>query len=202
MKTSTTLIIGAALLIGLIAVGIAINAVGDHEYHGTVYAEPAVAPEIALAHGDGVFRLSEQRGKVVLLFFGYTSCPDICPATLSDMKQVFAGLGERADRLQVVFVTVDPERDTAEKLGAYMSLFNPEFMGLTGTEDELSPIWQAYGVFREIDNSSESMAGYLVNHSTRVYLIDQEGRLFMTYAFGTSADEITEDVRYILKSGE
>jgi protein SCO1/2 len=200
MKTSTTLIIGAALMIGLIAAGIAISAAGDHEFHGTVYANPEIAPEIVIHHEEGIYRLSEQRGKVVLLFFGYTSCPDICPATLSDMKQVHAALGDLAEKLQVVFVTVDPERDTAEKMGSYLSLFNPEFIGLTGDEQDLMSIWQGYGVFREIDNSSESMAGYLVNHSTRVYLIDPDGRLFITYSFGTSVEEITEDVRHILKS--
>jgi len=111
-----------------------------------------------------------------------------------------AALGEAADDVQVVFVTVDPQRDTFEKLNSYLSLFNPTFLGLSGTEEDLEPAWNGYGVFREIDTESETAAGYLVNHSSRLYLIDPSGDLALTYSFGTPPEDIAKDIKHILDS--
>src|SRR4030095_8503476 len=122
-------------------------------FRGTTYGEPyPVAKEIELSRGNGHrFRLSEMRGKAVLLFFGYTSCPDVCPTTLAELKQALEKLGqEKAQQVEVLFVTVDPERDTPERVQEYVNHFNPDFIGLSGSESELVPVWQKYGVFREI----------------------------------------------------
>ena len=188
------------LVIVAVLIGVVIRLSPDQkiDYHGVVYEDPKIAPQIKLSSGDGEFNLADQKGKVVLLFFGYTSCPDICPSTLSDMKRVLNTLGEDADRVQVIFITVDPERDTNDKLGEYVSIFNPDFVGLSGSESELSPIWDSYGVIREIDDSSKSLAGYLVNHTSRLYLIDPLGRLFITYGFGTPIEDISDDIKNIL----
>jgi len=145
------------------------------------------------------FHLADHTGKIILAFFGYTSCPDVCPSTLSDMKRVAGILDDDSESIVVLFITVDPERDTVEKLNAYVSLFDSRFLGLTGDEDQLEKVWRDYGVFREIDTTSQTAAGYLVNHSSRIYLIDQDGRLFLTYAYGTPADDIAKDVAYLLK---
>lgn len=192
----------------LILVALAVVVVGgiflvlgnqEHTFEGVLYQNPALAPEIHLPSGKGDFFLSDQKGKLVLLFFGYTSCPDICPSSMADMKKIVLGLdNDDAKRVEVVFITVDPERDTAERLESYVSLFNPQFWGLSGSIEELQPIWQAYGVVREVDRETESMAGYLINHTARIYLIDQEGRLLLTYGFGTPPDGILEDVEYLL----
>jgi len=134
-------------------------------FHGTSYNEPyPIAPQIELIKLNGeTFRLSDQKGKIVLLFFGYTSCPDVCPTTLAELKQVMDGLENKAERVQVVFVSVDPERDTSEKMQQYVEHFNQEFIGLSGSTDELESIWKNYGVFRE-RVESDSDLGYIINH--------------------------------------
>jgi len=170
----------------------------DYTYKGVVYQDPKPAPDFLLTSSLGDFRLSDQEGKLVLMFFGYTSCPDVCPSSLSDMKQVVSEIPGWEDEVAVVFVTVDPERETADKLKMYVSLFNENFVGLTGTEDELAPVWHSYGVVREVDQETESMSGYLINHTARIYLVDQEGRLLLTYGFGTPPDDIRADVEYLI----
>ncbi|MCQ3935932.1 MAG: SCO family protein [Chloroflexi bacterium] len=169
-------------------------------FRGTSYAEPfPPAPEIALAKADGgIFRLSEQRGRIVLLFFGYTSCPDVCPTTLAEMKQVMDALRGDSQYVQVVFVSVDPERDTPEKIQAYANHFHPSFIGLSGAEAELEPVWQAYSIFREVVQSDSAM-GVIVNHTARTYLVDSQGNLRLSYAYGTPVEDIVHDIKLLLK---
>jgi protein SCO1/2 len=96
-------------------------------------------------------------------------------------------------------VTVDPERDTPETIQKYVSIFNPAFIGLSGSMAELEPVWKDYGVYREIDQVASSASGYLVTHSSRVYVIDQDGNLRLSYSFGTSVDDILNDLKNLLK---
>jgi len=169
-------------------------------FHGTSYSEPyPTAPQVELINLNGeTFRLSEQKGKVVLLFFGYTSCPDVCPTTLAELKQVMDGLEDKADLVQVVFVSVDPERDTPEKIQNYVEHFNPNFIGLSGPTAELENIWKDYGVFREVVES-DSAFGYIVNHTARTYLIDADGNLRLSYGFQTPVEDIVSDLKILLK---
>jgi protein SCO1/2 len=139
------------------------------------------------------------RGDIVLLFFGYTSCPDVCPTTLSEMKRVLAELGSNAGQVQVIFVTVDPERDTPQKLRDYVSIFNPAFIGLSGSMEELQEVWSDYGVYREEEQLPNSATGYLVNHTARVYLIDRDGNLRLSYSFGTPTDDFVHDLKILFK---
>ena len=132
------------------------------------------------------------------MFFGFTNCPDICPATLSVFKQVSSELGRASTNVKYVFITVDPNRDTPEKVQSYISGFNPDFIGLSGSEADLTPVWNAYGVYREI-NTSKSATDYDVTHSTRIYLIDTHGDLRLTYSFGTPAQDMADDIRFLLK---
>ena len=169
-------------------------------FRGTLYDPALPAPEIELTQGNGSsFRLSEKRGDIVLLFFGYTSCPDVCPTTLSEMKRILSELGENAQHVQVVFVTVDPNRDTPQKLQEFVSIFNPSFIGLSGSMDELEKIWSGYGVYREEEQLPNSATGYLVNHTARVYLIDRDGNLRLSYSYGTPTDDFVHDLKILLK---
>jgi protein SCO1/2 len=196
-----TLLIGISLVALVALVGLILMLTGEYQYEGVLIDPANPAPPLNLTDSNGhEFDLEDYRGKVVLVFFGYTSCPDVCPSTMSDMKQVKAALGEAADEVQVVFVTVDPERDTVEKLHSYLALFDPSFIGLTGTTDDLEPAWNGYGVFREIDTESETAAGYLVNHSSRLYLINPQGELALTYSFGTLPEDIAKDVKHIVNN--
>jgi len=170
-------------------------------FKGTSYAEPyPAAPQIELVRANGeTFRLSDQKGKVVLLFFGYTSCPDVCPTTLAEMKRVLEELGNQSDSVQVVFVSVDPERDTPEAIQKYAEHFNPSFIGLSGSAEQLQPIWASYGMFRESVPVENSAVGYIVNHTARVVLIDPDGNMRLSYGFGTPIDDIVHDIRLLLK---
>ena len=199
-----TLLVGllAFLLVGIVAAGAFLFGKPD-SFRGTTYAEPyPVAPEIQLTRASGAeFRLSEMRGHVVALFFGYTSCPDICPTTMAELKQALAELGPEADQVQVLFVTVDPERDTPERVQEYVDHFNPDFIGLSGSEPELAKVWSDYGVFREIVDGS-SAAGYLVNHTARVTLIDQQGNLRVSLPFDTPVNDVVHDLNLLLRQSD
>jgi protein SCO1/2 len=190
-KTFFWLVLGLAAGLILTA-GLALAR--THTLNGSVLEPPQPAAQIALED----FRLSDQKGKVVLVFFGYTFCPDVCPATLGTMKRFLERVGNQADRVEVVFVTVDPQRDTTEKMDAYTSAFDPRITGLSGTEADLEQVWQAYWVFHEAQPAGSSGA-YLVDHSSQVFLIDPQGNLRTTYAFGTSAEDIAADVRFLLR---
>jgi protein SCO1/2 len=188
------------LLIGAVAAGVFLFS-RPEGFRGTMYAEPyPPAPEIELTRDSGAsFRLHEMRGSTMLLFFGYTSCPDVCPTTLAELKQALEKLGEEdAKRVRVLFITVDPARDTPERVQEYVNHFNPDFIGLSGTESELAQVWKDYGVFRQ-NVEGNSAAGYLVDHTARITLIDRNGNLRLSYAFDTPVDNIVHDLKLLLK---
>lgn len=191
--------LGSLLLIAL-AVAATVWFTGPASFRGASYGEPyPVAPPIQLTRANGEpFRLSDQRGKFVLLFFGYTSCPDVCPTTMAELKLVVDGLGEAANSVQVVFISVDPDRDTPEKIQKYVEHFNPNFIGLTGSLDELQKIWDGYGVFRSV-NEADSAMGYTVDHTARVTLVDADGNLRLSYSFQTPVEDIVYDIKLLLR---
>ena len=173
-----------------------------YSFHGTVINPPLPVTDFSLqTANEEVFRLSEQKGKIVLLFFGYTSCPDVCPVTLATFKQVNDNLGEDAQKVRFVMITADPDRDTPDKVAEYAARFNPEFIGLSGDMTALASIWKELGVFVEKQESG-SAAGYLVSHTASVYVLNQSGSLFMTFPYGTTATEIADDIRQILKDSK
>jgi len=195
--------LGSFLLVGVVALWTIFF--GDSaSFRGTTYGEPyPVAPEIVLTRsGETSFQLNETRGKIVLLFFGYTSCPDVCPTTLAELNQALGKLGdEQAKQVQVLFVTVDPARDTPDRIQEYVNHFNDDFIGLSGTETDLQKIWNAYGVYREIANESTAL-GYIVNHTARVTLIDRNGNMRISFGFDVPVDDIVHDLKIILKEKE
>ncbi len=189
--------LGLFILIGVLIVE-ALLVTQRYTLRGSVIEPARPAPDIMLYDANNqIFHLEQQRGKIILIFFGYTSCPDVCPATLSEMKQLKARLGEMAQKVIFVFVTVDPDRDTQERLKQYLSGFDSTFIGLTGSTRELTKVWQDYGVVREI-TGDDTAKGYLVSHSSRIYLVDTKGFLRLTYAFGTPFDDMLSDIRYLL----
>lgn len=191
--------VGLLVLIGMAAV-LTLAFWQPPSFRGTSYAEPIPpAPEIVLTKADGTtFRLSNQREKIVLLFFGYTSCPDVCPTTLAEMKQVMDLLRDDAQQVQVVFVSVDPERDDPEKIQSYANHFHSSFLGLTGTEAELTPIWSGYSIVREVVES-DSALGNIINHTARLFLVDTQGNLRLSYAYQTPVEDIVHDIKLLLE---
>lgn len=161
-----------------------------------VFEPPRPAPELSLeASTGGTLSLADYRDKVVLLGFGFTSCPEVCPTTLAVLAQARKRLGAQADQVQVVYVTVDPQRDTAERMRAYLKGFDPTFLGGTGTPAQLEAVRKNYGVMAERKNIGNS---YTVGHSSSVYLIDRKGLLRAMMPYGRLPDDYVHDLRVLL----
>ena len=198
MNPRNLLIFGLAILLGMVGIFLLLGSTRPYTYHGSLIDPPVEAPQFELSDVNGQrFRLSDLTGQVVIIFFGYTSCPDVCPVTLTDFLRIRSKLGDQADKVRFVFVTVDPERDTPERMKKYLTNFDPGIIGLTGERKELESVWSSYGVYEaRVDGGSES--NYLVDHSSRIYVIDEVGNLMLTYLFGTEYQVITEDVRHLV----
>lgn len=170
---------------------------GTHEFAGTVIEESEPVPDFTLiGDGDEPVSLGDYTGKYVFLYFGYSFCPDVCPATLSELKQVRRELGEDADMVQVIMVTVDPERDTPDTLKGYVSHFDPTFIGLSGDKEEIDAVGKIYGLFYE-KHEGTAASGYLVDHTARAYLIGPERYLRVVYPFDTRSEAIVADLRWL-----
>lgn len=161
-----------------------------------VFEPPRAAPELSLeASSGGPLSLAEHRGKVVLLGFGFTSCPQVCPTTLGVLAQARKRLGPLGEQVQVIYVTVDPERDTADRMRAYLKGFDPTFVGGTGTPAQLAVVRKNYGVMAERKNIGNS---YSVAHSSSVYLIDRNGLLRAMMPYGRAPEDYVHDLQALL----
>jgi protein SCO1/2 len=149
------------------------------------------------AAGGGRRTLADYRGKVVVVFFGFTQCPDVCPTTLSDLAEVRKRLGADGERLQVVFITIDPERDTAALLSEYVPGFDPTFIGLYGTAEETAMTAKEFKVFYQ-KVPGKTATSYTMDHTAGAYVFDKDGRVRLFIRHGASVDEITADLRQLL----
>jgi protein SCO1/2 len=141
--------------------------------------------------------LADFKGKVVAVFFGFTHCPDVCPTTLVEMANVMKELGGDSGRLQVLFVSVDPERDTAEVLKRYVPAFHPSFLGLTGNADEIARAAKEFKIYYQ--KQKLPSGGYTMDHSAGTYILDDEGRLRLFAQYGAGAPTLLHDIRQLLK---
>lgn len=153
----------------------------------------------SLQGADKVWTQDDLKGKVVLLFFGYASCPDICPTTMAQLAQVVDELGPQGKDVRIVFISVDPHRDTPDVLQAYVDLFNDQALGLTGSEKAIADIARRYRVAYQIEKPrSDNTNDYEVAHSRGVYIFDAKGRARILAADGESVERLTESVRTVL----
>lgn len=164
-----------------------------------VFDPPRLAPEIGLPASNGKpFRLADHRGKVVVLEFGFSHCENVCPVSLAALAQARTQLGAAAQDVQVVFISVDPERDTPERLRTYLAQFDRSFVGVTGTPAQIARLLKDYGITaskRPIEGSSD----YTMNHSSYLYFIDRQGRQRAMMPFGRPAADIAHDLAILLK---
>ncbi len=149
-------------------------------------------------HNGQPFHLSSLRGKAVLIFFGYTSCPDACPTTLSKLSSVYRKLGEDAKRVKTLYISVDPERDTPDVLKADLASFQLDALGLTGSKADIDKAVNLYKAEYEIVPTPNSAAKYTVAHSTTLYALDKTGRTRIEFSYDASVDEIANGLREIL----
>ena len=142
--------------------------------------------------------MADFRGKVVVMFFGYTHCPDVCPTTLSEMRQVMQLLGSNAQRLQVLFVTVDPARDTPELLSKYVPSFNPAFLGLYGDNAATEKMAKDFKIIYRVA-AGKSAESYTIDHSAASLVFDPQGQLRLFISYGLGADKIAPDIKKLLQ---
>ena len=186
------LVISILLFVVVVAAGLvyAWYTFAHPAFHGSLITPPQPAGDFSLtSQTDSTVKLSDFRGKYVLLYFGYTNCTSECPLTMGFLKQMHDKLGSLADQTQVVMISTDPARDTPAAMGDFLAHFDPSFVGLTSTKDNLQPVWSDYGV-TVLDNGE--------THSSYLYLIDPQGNLIATYPLLQNADGITADIRNLL----
>lgn len=192
--------IGMLAVLALAAV-VLIKAVTGEDYRfagGEITIAQAAAPLDLIDQDGQPFSLDQLKGNVILLYFGYTTCPDLCPTTLSDFMAVKDGLGDRADKVKFLMVTVDPARDSTARLKEYLGFFDPGFIGLRGDDAQTELVKQEYGVVATRVDYPDSAVGYLVDHTSLIYVIDDDGRFRLTYSYGTDPALIVPDIEHLL----
>lgn len=192
-------LLGVAAVLALIIAGV-LWWVWPPELHGVVLQSPRPTADFTLHSSTGEpVSLSDYRGKHVMIYFGYTYCPDVCPITLNDLSAMARELGPRSmEDVQVLFISVDPVRDTPEHLASYLPHFHPDFVGLTGTVEDIQPVASQFGIFFEA-HGGEGDSGYLVDHSSAVTLVDPQGRMRMVFPYGVSGAEMAADLQYFMR---
>jgi protein SCO1/2 len=177
-------------IIALLAFGLAACAAPRPAFHNEVIDPPVAAAEIKMIdHTGKPFQLSNERGKVVLVTFGFVNCPEECPLTMAHIKLALDKLGDQAAKVQVVLVSTDPMRDTPQAMGNFLGAFNSSFVGIPGKPEELAKIYQEYGVV--VLDGGET-------HSSYTYVIDQNGNLRLTFLPDTEPDDIAADLETLL----
>jgi len=191
--------IGIALVIAVLLIAfIEIQFLTPRKLHGEVIEPPKPMPDFTLQSANGPVSLSSFRGKIVILYFGYTSCPDLCPATLALLRQGLDELGDKSRDVQVIFVSVDWQRDTPELLDSYTKYFRPDFIGLTGTQEQIDSVTKDFGIIYLL-NLPDQNGNYSVDHTASVKVLDRDGNLIVIWPFGMQASEITSDLKVLIK---
>ncbi|HOY70388.1 MAG TPA: SCO family protein [Methylotenera sp.] len=190
------------LLVLLVFLG-ACNPTGGQNSAGTSFIGQDItgadfAKPLALTDHTGKPRtMSDFKGKVVMLFFGYTHCPDVCPTTLSDLKQTMKLLGDKANEVQVLFITVDPERDTQEVLAQFVPYFDARFIGLRGNAQETKDTLDNFKVYQaKVDEKADG--SYVIDHSAGMYVYDKNGKIRLYMQYGQKPQEIAADIQKLL----
>lgn len=184
-------------LLCLLGAALGASHAGGAALKAGAFDPPRLAPDFRLMGSDGhELTMSGYRGKVVLLAFGFTSCPDVCPTTLATFAQAHRKLGPAAAEVQVVYVTVDPERDVPARLRTYLEAFDPSFVGGTGNAEQLAAVRRAYGIAAEKKRFGGT---YTYAHSSFTLLIDRAGRIRALMPYGHGADDYVHDVTLLLR---
>ena len=193
-RIPTRLVLAGILLV---CMGTACNR--EPGWRGTPVAPALVIPALTFADSAGApTTLLPATGEASMVFFGYTNCPDVCPTILSDWTRVRAALGDDAKRVHFVFISVDPERDTPAVAQRYAAQFDPSFRGVSGDAQTTAAVQKAFGV-ASAKQLSASAAGYLVGHPAQTFLIDDQGHVRVSYAFGAGWDAMAADLKQLLR---
>jgi protein SCO1 len=188
-----------SLVLGLVAATLAACSPDKPAFKGVDITGADYAKDFALTDQNGQLRtLKDFAGKAVVVFFGYTQCPDVCPTTLQELQQVKRLLGADGERLQAIFVTVDPERDTSELLKAYMESFDPAFVALRPGPEQLQALLKDFKIYAK-KVEGKTATSYTMDHSAQSYLYDPQGRLRLYSRYGSGPQAMADDLRLLLK---
>ena len=168
-------------------------------YFGSLIEPPKPMPDFVLQSANGPVKLSSFRGKYVALYFGYTSCPDICPTTLAALKAALNLLNGQDSQVQVIFVSVDYKRDTPEKLSNYMQNFSPNFVGLVGMQSQTDQVTKDFGISYKLNDPDPATGAYSVDHTANILVLDHQGKLVLTWAYNQQPDEMESDLKILLR---
>lgn len=158
--------------------------------------EPPFVAAFELTDHRGMIRTENDfAGRWMLVFFGFTNCPDVCPTTLSEIAAVMEGLGDEATKVQPIFITIDPERDTPTALAEYVPLFDARIIGLTGTPEQIAETSETFPIFYERIEEATASGGYTMGHTSHVFLFDTQAGFVDSWSYGTPAEEILADLR-------
>ncbi len=169
-------------------------------FHNTDITGSALQASFSLSDLSGQTRtLESYRGQVLVMFFGYTHCPDVCPITLQQLAEVKARLGKDANKLAVLFVSVDPQRDTVSLLKNYVPQFHPDFNALVGTLEELEPLLTGLRIYHAKSDSQADSENYLIDHSTSSYVFDPKGNLRLFVRHNSDINQLTDDIQNLMR---
>ncbi len=197
MKRRWIWIGGIVLAAGLIA--LAARFFASPRLHGEAVRPAKAVADFTLQSDHGPVRLSDFRGRLVVFFFAYTYCPDVAPTAMSTIKGAMNRLGDDARQVQVILVSVDPQRDTPDRLGGYARNFRPDFIGITGTTAEIDQVTADFGVIYRINPPESASGDYTVDHSSSILLIDQDGKLAYSWPFTVSAEDLAADLQVLIR---
>lgn len=191
-------LLSGLLLLALTGCGVPGLGEDEPSYNGSYLDGEQPQEEFTLVGADGQeVAISDYRGQLVVMYFGYTFCPDVCPLTMAKLAEAREQLGEDAEQVQVVMITVDPERDTPQTVHDYVQRIDPSFVGLGGTPEQLAQVATKLGIFVQQQPGSEA-AGYLVDHTSSVLVLDQEGALRLVLPFDMTVEQVLEDLSNLL----
>lgn len=204
MKSQARFIWSSMLVLSVLLVVAVLNLVWQWNrpptFYGGVIEPPKELVDFSLQSTTSLVHLSDFRGKYVILAFGYTSCPDVCPTVLADLGQAFAKLDPaQSERFQVIFVSVDYKRDTPDQVAAYVQNFQSDFLGLGGSQEQIDQVTGDYGIYYQLNQPDPKTGFYTVDHSAVVLVIDPDGRLMMTWPFDMQVDKITADLKALAR---
>lgn len=203
MYRCIVLLLVAALVAGCSSLGAGTTATptASIELRGAVFSPPRTLTDFTIPSTTGTpFTLSEHKGQLVLLYFGYMTCPDICPTTMAELQNVYLHLNQPSQQVKVVFVTVDPERDSLDRLTSYTHAFNADFIGVRADEATLKDVMEQFGVTAVRRQVGDSPLSYTMDHTASIFLIGPDQQLLSQYLYGTDYRDILHDVQTILQS--
>lgn len=195
-KLIATLSVVAVIIVGLLVFVLLTG--NDHPLVGVGGKDGELGGDFSLQSAEGTISLSDYKGKVVVVYFGFLSCPEVCPTSMGVLKKSFNKLGEQSDSVKGILISIDPKRDTFDKLANFANYYHENIIGVTGTPEEIDGVAREYGAYFKAIKSDEFDQDYVFEHSSRYYIIDKQGDLVDAMRHSTTPNELTAKIKSLL----